>query len=69
MDAQTLIIFAIVAIPVIFTFLWWEFRTSGCAYGGSHEGKDNWKISRIIGRIREAGKRWKEREPRDVSDV
>jgi len=69
MDAQTLIIFAVTAMPVIFAFCWWEYRSSGCAYGGSELGKDNWRLSGIARRIRETRKQWAEREPRDVSDI
>lgn len=69
MDAQTLLILAAVALPVIALLYWWDYRTSGCAYGGSHQGKDNWLLVRLVKRIRKSREQWANREPRDVSDI
>ncbi len=69
MDSQSLLIFAAVAAPVIFMLLWWEFRTSGCAYGGSNQGEDNWLVMQMKKRVREYQARRADREPRDVSDI
>ena len=66
MDSQTLIIFAAIVLPIIVMLLWWEFRASGCAYGGSHQGKDNWLLMQLKMRVRAYRA---SRAERDVSDV
>jgi len=69
MDPQTLIMIAVIAVPIVFALFWWDFRTSGCAYGGSNPGTDNWALSQLRDRIREYRRFRADREPRDVSDI
>ena len=66
MDPQTLIMIAVIAVPIICALFWWDFRTSGCAYGGSNPGTDNWALSKLRDRIR---KYRADRDTRDVSDI
>jgi len=66
MDTQTLIMIAAIAAPIIFVLFWWDFKTSGCAYGGSNPGTDNWALTLLRERIRSYRKY---RDNRDVSDI
>jgi len=69
MDTQWLIGLAVLALPLICMLFWWDYKTSGCAYGGSGAGKDNWLLTRLRERVREFRAHRNDREPRDVSDI
>jgi len=69
MESQMLVIIVSLATPVIALLFWWDFRTSGCAYGGSNRGVDNWLLTSLKFHIQRVRKTWAGREPRDVSDI
>lgn len=69
MDTQFLFMLSAIALPVVFALFWWEYKTSGCAYGGSTHGTDNWLLTSLKSRYRRYRKKRALREPRDVSDI
>ncbi len=69
MENQTLIIITAVVVPIVFIVFWWESKASGCAFGGSSGGTDNWLISVMKQRVQKYRTRRSNRALRDVSDI
>ncbi len=69
MDTQSLFMFSAVALPIVFFLFWWEFKTTGCAYGGSNSGRDNWLLRSLKNSISRYRKERALRATRDISDI
>lgn len=44
MENVELMTFAAVSFAIISVLFWIEFQVSGCGYGGSNSGRDNWAL-------------------------
>lgn len=38
-----LLLYALIALAVVFVLFWLDYRRSDCAYGGAGSGRNNWQ--------------------------
>lgn len=44
MEEMELLTAAIISLVVVSGLFWIEYKVSGCGYGGSNSGRDNWAL-------------------------